>query len=558
MLSHKLSTLLLSGLDESLITDDGITFADLKNDVSRARESIKAVPNEEIALFHSDAYIFLVWLLAAWQERRKVLVPVDKNIALSPRFSSWFKVGEFDAPDLTKWNVSNEIDNKVFGELDSNFEALGIFTSGSTGEPVCIDKTIRQLENEVDALELTFGQEITKNVVFYRTVSHQHFFGMPFGVYWPLSRGSVLSRFVIKGGHEWCTLNPQVLITSPSFLKSIADTTSQHKNIGSGIQSIFSAGGVLEDSIFSIINSITKTRVVDVYGSSETGHIAWRSSPEMSWQVQEGVEFKRPVKDVLEIKSKFCPSDDWFPTSDLARLSGNSFEILGRADRIIKIEGTRVSLSQLIASINESNLVEDCAISDIENGRRAQLGAVLKLSPLGLQTLEVDGRLRLINSLKESLRGKVNLIAIPRRWRFVEEFPVNALGKVLKVNLDGLFLERLKAPIVVSRKVEENSVGLVLDMLKSLDCFNGHFDDFPVVPGVALIEWAMRYAEVHLVKNYIFSGMSQIKFQKFIQPNQIIHLRLDFNPESMNLKYQYHNADTIYSSGILKFRSEKG
>jgi len=379
---------------------------------------------------------------------------------------------------------------------------------------------------------------------------------MPFGVYWAVSRGSMLSRVAIKGGHEWNTSNPQVLITNPSFLKSIVDTTSQHKNIGSGIQSIFSAGGILDDSIFSTINSITKTRVVDVYGSSETGHIAWRSFPEMPWQVQEGVEFKKPIEDVLEIKSKFCPSNDWFPTSDLARLSGNSFEILGRADRIIKIEGTRVSLSQLMASIRESGFAEDCLISDLENGRRAQLGAVLRLSPLGLQTLEVDGRLRLINSLKESLRGKVNSIAIPRRWRFVEQFPTNSMGKVLKANLDNLFLEKLKSPIIVSRETEENSVELVLDMLKSLDCFNGHFDNFPVVPGVALIEWVARAAEVHLVKNHILFGMSQVKFQKFIKPNQIIRLRLDFNPESMNLKYKYHNVGIVYSSGILKFRNK--
>jgi 3-hydroxymyristoyl/3-hydroxydecanoyl-(acyl carrier protein) dehydratase len=276
----------------------------------------------------------------------------------------------------------------------------------------------------------------------------------------------------------------------------------------------------------------------------------------MPWQVQEGVEFKRPVEDVLEIKSKFCPSDEWFSTSDLARLRGKSFEILGRADRIIKIEGTRVSLSQLVASIKESSLVEDCLISDIENGRRAQLGAVLKLSSLGLQTLENDGRLPLINSLKESLRSKVNAIAIPRRWRFIEEFPVNSLGKVLKVNLDGIFSEGLKTPIIISRKVDENSIELVLDMLKSLDCFNGHFDDFPVVPGVALIEWAVRAADVHLVKNHIFSGMSQIKFQKFIKPNKIIRLRLDLDPESMSLKYKYHNAGIVYSSGILKFRNK--
>ena len=556
MLSNKLSTLLATGHNESFITDDGITLAALKDDVSKARESIKAVPNEEVALFHSDAYIFLVWLLAAWQEKRKVLVPVDKSIALSPRFSNWFKIGEFDEPNLAAWAENSKLPNRVFSELDPNFEALGVFTSGSTGDPVRIDKTIRQLENEVEALEFTFGEKISKTVVFYRSVSHQHFFGMPFGVYWAISRGSRLSRFAIKGGHEWNTSNSQVLITSPSFLKSIVDTTAQHENIGSGIQSIFSAGGILEDSIFSTITEVTKTRVIDIYGSSETGHIAWRSSPEEPWQVQVGVEFKKPIGDVLEIKSKFCPSDAWFPTSDLARQKGDSFEILGRADQIIKIEGTRVSLSQLVASIKESSFVDDCLISDLENGRRSQLGAVLKLTPLGLDILEGDGRLKLLNSIKESLQGKVNSIAVPRRWRFVAEFPRNNLGKVLKTDLDGLFLGALKTPIIIGCKVYENSAELVLDMVKSLDCFNGHFDDFPVVPGVALIEWAMRFSESGLLKDHTFIGMSQIKFQKFIKPNQVIRLRLDFNPESMNLKYQYHGAGIIYSSGIFKFRGK--
>ena len=556
MLSHKLSTLLLDSNDERLITEDGVTLAALKKDVANARESIKAVTHDELALFHSDAYIFLVWLLAAWQEGRKVLVPVDKNIALSPKFTNWFKIGEFDAPDLTQWGNRKGLDVETFSVLKPGFDALGVFTSGSTGEPVRIDKTIRQLENEVDALEFTFGAAIPKDVVFYRSVSHQHFFGMPFGVYWAISRGSMLSRMAIKGGHEWNTSNPQVLITSPSFLKSIVDTASQHKNIGTGIQSIFSAGGVLDDSIFTTINAITNTRVVDIYGSSETGHIAWRSSPEMPWQAQAGVQFKKPIQDVLEIKSTFCPSDDWFPTSDLARQNGESFEILGRADRIIKVEGTRVSLSQLVGSIKESPLVEDCQISDLESGRRSQLGAVLKLSPLGIQTLETEGRLGLVNQLKESLRGKINSIAIPRRWRFIEDFPRNALGKVLKADLDSLFIEKLKAPIIISSRIEDNSVEVVLDMLKSLDCFNGHFEDFPVVPGVALIEWAMNTAKSHLAKDHHFTGMSQIKFQKFIKPNQIVRLKLDFNPVSMNLKYQYYSADTIYSSGTLKLQGE--
>lgn len=557
MLNSKLSALLLSNHDESLITDDGLTLENLKNDVSNARESIKDAPEGEIALFHSDVYVFLVWLLAAWQEGRKVLVPVDKNIALNPRFSNWFKIGEFDSPDLVDWSISSSPANKAFKEIDPSFTALGVFTSGSTGEPVRIDKTIRQLESEVDAIEFTFGSEIPKDVAFYRSVSHQHFFGMPFGLFWAISRGSRLSKVAIRGGHEWNTSIPQVLITSPSFLKSIVETADQHKNIGAGIRSIFSAGGVLENSVFSKIIEITKNRVVNIYGSSETGHIAWKSSSEMAWRLQAGVEFKQPIEDVLEIKSKFCPNNDWFPTSDLARQSGDSFEIIGRADRIIKIEGTRVSSSQLVAFIKESGLVEDCLISDLENGRRSQLGAVLRLSAIGLQLLETNGRLKLVNSLKESLRGKVNSIAIPRRWRFVDEFPRNSLGKVVKADLDGLFLDGLENPIVINRQVNVQSAELVLDMLKSLDCFNGHFDDFPVVPGVALIEWAISAAKDHLLKDCAFIGMSQVKFQKFIKPNQVIRLKLETKPESMNLKYQYHDAETIYSSGILKFRNKE-
>ena len=555
MPANKLSTFLLGNLDESLITDDGITLARLKDDVAKARGSLKAIASQKIALFHSDAYIFLVWLLAAWQEGRKLLVPVDKGIASNPEFDEWFKLGEFDDPDISTWSDQAEEGNKRFIAIDQEFDALAVFTSGSTGSPVKISKKIWQLESEIAAMEFTFGEVISNDVVFNRSVSHQHFFGMPFGIFWALSRGSKISRVAIKGPHEWNSITPQVLITSPSFLKSVADTTAQHKNLGSNIQSIFCAGGVLDAATFSKINEVTNTRVVDIYGSSETGHIAWRSSPDMPWQVQAGVEFKKPIEIVLEIKSKFCPSYEWFPTSDLAIQKGDSFEILGRADQIIKIEGTRISLSHLVKSIRESELVDDCLISDLGNGRRSQLGGVLKLSKLGIETVEAKGKLYLINAIKDSLRGKVISISIPRRWRFVDEFPKNSLGKILKIELDDLFSRGLKAPIVISKNSHELSLRLLLDMPRSLRCFEGHFDEFPVVPGVALIEWAIKNAQNLLLKNCIFSGMSQIKFLNFIKPNQLIWLKLDFDQTSLNLKFQYFNADTIFSSGILKFRN---
>ncbi len=553
MLLNKLSTFLLSNLDETLVTDDDITLAQLKEDVARARRTLKPIINDKIALYHSDAYIFFVWLLAAWQEKQKLFVPVDKNIASNPDFDKWFKLGEFENPDISAWGNRIEEGDNLFDIVDPDFEAIEVFTSGSTGVPMQITKKIWQLENEVDAIEFTFGKVISKDVVFTRTVSHQHFFGMPFGLLWALSRGSKISRFAISGPHEWNSRILQVLITSPSFIKSVSQVTSQHKNIGSGIQSIFCAGGILDETTFLKLNEITKTRVVDIYGSSETGHIAWRTSPKMPWQVQEGVEIKRPIESVLEIKSKFCPNYDWFQTSDLAKELGDSFEILGRADRIIKIEGTRISLDQLVASINSSEFVDDCLISDLENGRRSQLGAILKLSRKGIELVEEKGKLYIVNAIKDEIKGKVNSISIPRRWRFVDDFPRNSLGKVVKAGVDTLFSPALKNPIVVSRDFKGSSLELLLDMAKSLECFHGHFEGFPVVPGVALIEWAISNAHP-LIKNFIFSGMSQVKFLKFIKPNQVVRLRLNFDSETLNLKFQYYNLNNILSSGVLKFR----
>lgn len=557
MLGNTLSKILLSTQEDSVITDDGMTVANLKDDVARARESIKEIKNREIALFHSDAYVFLVWLLAAWQENRKLLVPVDMSIASDPDFSGWFKIGEFDSPDIKHWESNFTGLNREFKGLERDFDAIGVFTSGSTGAPVMISKRIWQLENEVEAMEFTFGKAISKHAIFNRSVSHQHFFGMPFGLFWAVSRGSIISRLAIKGPHEWSTLAPQVLITSPSFLKSVSDTTSQHKNIGPNIESIFCAGGILEGETFSRINEITQTRVVDIYGSSETGHIAWRTLPGAPWQVQSGVEFKKPIESVLEIKSKFCPEYDWFATSDLASQIGDSFEILGRADRIIKIEGTRVSLSQLIEAISSSKFVEDCMISDLGNGRRSQVGAVLRLTNLGVAEIEANGKLALVNQIKGSLKGRVNSISIPRRWRFIDRFPQNNMGKVVKKELDHLFAGELKTPIVVHRNLQGSSLELALDMAKSLHCFSGHFDGFPVVPGVALVEWAIKYSQNELLKNHAFVGMSQIKFLKFIKPNQIVRLKLNFDLATLNLKFQYFDAQTIYSSGILKFGDQE-
>ena len=553
MRPNTLSTLLVGDLEDRLITDDGITLQLLKKDVSCAMAGIREAGIRKIALFHSDAYIFLVWLLAAWQEKRQVLIPAEKNIASNCELTEWFKIGEFDDADLRSWGAYAVDKDITFKIVDATLEAIAVYTSGSTGVPVRINKKMWQLENEVESMEISFGSDISIESTFIRSVSHQHFFGLPFGLFWPITRGSRISRFSIKASYELNYIIRHVLITSPSFLKNVAQISEAHTPVIPNIESIFCAGGVLDKETFSRIKELTNTRLVDIYGSSETGHIAWRTDPNKPWNIQHGVEFKKLIVDVLEIKSKFCPSYEWFRTSDRAQESGDSFEILGRVDQIIKVEGTRISLSQLISSITSCDLVEDCLIDDLDKGSRSQLGAVLILSKSGIDLIERHGKLHVTNLIKEFIKDKVNSISIPRRWRFVNDFPKNSIGKTLKTDLDRLFSAKLCRPAIISKQMSQSSLDLLLDMSKGLTCFVGHFDGFPVVPGVALIEWVVFFAKEGLVKKAVFIGMSQIKFLQVIKPNDIVRLNLDWDVAASNLKFRYFNNATVFSTGVLKF-----
>jgi acyl-coenzyme A synthetase/AMP-(fatty) acid ligase/3-hydroxymyristoyl/3-hydroxydecanoyl-(acyl carrier protein) dehydratase len=556
MRPNTLSTMLLGDLGDRFITDDGVTLNQLKNDVSCAMTGIRAAGIKKIALFHSDAYIFLVWLLAAWQEKREVLIPAEKNIASNSELNKLFKIGEFDDADLRNWDAYTLDKDVIFNVVDTNLDAIAVYTSGSTGTPVRINKKIWQLENEIESMEISFGSDISIESRFIRSVSHQHFFGLPFGLFWPITRGSRISRFTIKVSYELNCITKHVLITSPSFLKNLSQSSEAHSSIALNMESIFCAGGVLDKETFSSIKELTNTRLVDIYGSSETGHIAWRTDPNKPWNIQQGVEFKNPIKDVLEIRSKFCPSYEWVRTSDLAEASGDSFEILGRVDQIIKIEGTRISLSQLISSISSCDLVEDCLIDDLDRGSRSQLGAVLILSKLGIEVIEKHGKLYVTNLIKEFIKDKVNSISIPRRWRFVSSFPKNSIGKTLKVDLDHLFSTQLCRPTIISWEMTQSSQDLLLDMSKDLTCFEGHFDGFPVVPGVALVEWAIFYAKEGFLDKAVFIGMSQIKFLQVVKPNDIVRLRLDWDSVATSLKFQYFNNEAIFSTGVLKFKKE--
>ena len=147
-----------------------------------------------------------------------------------------------------------------------------IKTSGSTGEAKNIEKSLRDMVLEAEFLVERFG--LCASDRFLSGVSHQNMFGLTFSIFVPLLCGSRTQ----KGGLNYpeiilaADLAGAVLISSPTVLGALCEHADA-ANIAP-LGTIFSAGAPLSPAIRDRLRALSSARIVDIYGSSETGVIA--------------------------------------------------------------------------------------------------------------------------------------------------------------------------------------------------------------------------------------------------------------------------------------------
>jgi acyl-coenzyme A synthetase/AMP-(fatty) acid ligase len=78
-------------------------------------------------------------------------------------------------------------------------------------------------------------------------------------------------------------------------------------------------------------------------------------------------------------------------------------------------------------------------VSLVEN--RLYLGAVARLTPPGIEEVARLGKFRFERMLRRELADAEDAAVLPRRWRFVEELPVDGMGKRRIADLRKLFDE---------------------------------------------------------------------------------------------------------------------
>ncbi len=553
-----LHDLTLSSGAESLVavTPNGnITRADFIKRIDDWQYFFSCMSGEKYALYLEDSFELASALWGAWHSGKIIVLPGDKLPSSLKQLSSLVDgvVGETPSALLTpkKGFAKTPISRS---ELDPKKIGLIIFTSGSTGEPSAIEKKISQLQAEVSALEMCFGDKLG-NAVIYGTVSHQHIYGLLFRVLWPLTAGRAFYTQRLEYPEqivELLSTRQSVLIASPAHLKRLPDNLNWLA-MTAHLRAVFSSGGPLSAESSDKVTQLWHCRPIEVFGSSETGGIAWRQSEDgsTSWQPLPKVEWKI-ADEHLQIRSPHLPNEQWYVTQDRAALrDSNKFELLGRSDRIIKLEERRISLTAIEKHLHVSESIQECKLVVLP-GQRERLAAVAVLNYAGKNILESYGKLVIVNQLRKSLEGVVDPIAIPRHWRFLDVMPVDSQGKTSQRVLAELF--RLSLPPTRSLQYSADSAQLVLDINNNLIIFDGHFSQHAaVVPGVALIDWAIKHARDLFTFKHRFLRIEALKFQQVIRPDNDIHLDLQWNAIKGVLMFRYESVHGLHANGRIVF-----
>lgn len=343
---------------------------------------------------------------------------------------------------LTKNLQSNICTNN--SSINLKEAQITFFTSGSSGEAKAVPKTLANLENEILELEKLWGNELQESI-FLSSVSHQHIYGLLFRLLWPLSRGNIICSFNLLAQEELFALCNEfaksVFISSPAFLKRLEQNESiKFENI----RCVFSSGGLLNEKVSKSTLQILGVSPIEVLGSTETGGVAHRQQNKTQlWTNFPNVKTKiKAETHELMVQSGHITERAYIPTGDCAELvDEKQFKLLGRVDSIVKVEEKRISLKEIENRLLEHHFVNDCKAILIETHRQA-IATLIELKAEGQEYLLKAGNKKLNLLFREHLLQYIDLIALPRKWRYVDQMPYNSSGKLLQTEIENLFTEK--------------------------------------------------------------------------------------------------------------------
>lgn len=307
------------------------------------------------------------------------------------------------------------------------------FTSGTTGEPTGALKSRSHLEKELEVLVQLFSSKNFERVIV--TVPLIHIYGFLAGVLLPkaLNADVVLKEEFLP--HELLELSEgkkTLCITNPVFLKVLnkLNLKEQYPNM-----TFLSSTGKLDSKTAQELPQKLSCNIYQLFGSTETGGIAYKQNSEELWRPLEHVQIDKEG-ECLSIRSPFISEyliekeltrvKQPFITTDIIEIQNAQFKLLGRTSEIIKISGKRISLVEVERLLEESPLIEEVLVK-LDYNLKTHKDEQLKIMLVTHQELEVVKK-----EIKSILQNNYQNINIRTQIELVNTLPKNLMGKKIR------------------------------------------------------------------------------------------------------------------------------
>ncbi len=417
------------------------TLGQLRNDVAAHCAWLQTQKGQRWALCLEESYLFLVALLATLHAGKTPVLPGHARPALLQEQRALFDGVLSDGP--LRWDGPLRIVNTHAREDAHPLPAipdnagLELFTSGSTGQPKRIHKSLAALDAESALLAARFAGRLTDCRVV-SSVSPQHLYGLTFRIFLPMSLGLPLHADTLAWPEQLAALNAQqryLFISSPAFLKHL-----DARLVAPDVAMLITAGGMLHWQDAQHAHHWLNIWPDEIYGSSETGVLAWRQrrSDDTPWQPLPGVTLTAE-NDRWRVTSPLIAEPAGLLLEDALRVTAdNHFHLLGRRGRVVKIAEKRVSLAEVEQRVLSLEGVRDAAATVITRGARQSVGVLLVLNDDAHQAWHRANR-KQEQAWRQALRPWLEPVALPRYWRIVDAIPTNTMNKRIDAQLQECF-----------------------------------------------------------------------------------------------------------------------
>lgn len=285
---------------------------------------------------------------------------------------------------------------------------LTVSTSGSTGSPKTCQHAMADLMLEAEVL----GRKVPGRRRVVALVPAHHLYG----IIWTALLPDMLGLPIVVGsiGVSLDLAPGDLVVAVPDQWRTIRSLTRRFPEDVVGV----SSAGPLDDQLAADLLSVGLTRLLDIYGSSETGGIAVRELPGSAYELLPRWHL------VPWGENDWRLGDDHGVLHDLPdtveRIGDRQLRPVGRRDGAVQVGGHNVWPSRVVALLRQFDGIADAAVRLDDSGR-------LKAFIVPEDGYDVAG---LTAVIERAAFDRLSVPERPRNLQFGAALPRNPMGKL--------------------------------------------------------------------------------------------------------------------------------